>query len=128
MKSTYKMALALLAGGTLGAAAVSGLYAQAKPLAYAITEVEIIDQTAFNEFSPKVPATMAPFGGKYLVRGGKVAALPGEGEPPKRVIVSVFDSMEKAQAWRDSAAWKDLTPLRVKAVKTRAYIVEGVTN
>ncbi len=128
MKSTYKMALAMLAGGTLGAAAVGGLYAQAKPLAYAITEVEIIDQTAFNEFSPKVPATMAPFGGKYLVRGGKVAALPGEGEPPKRVIVSVFDSMEKAQAWRDSAAWKDLTPLRVKAVKTRAYIVEGITN
>jgi hypothetical protein len=33
-------------------------HAQAKPLAYVITEVEILDQAAFNEFSPKVPATM----------------------------------------------------------------------
>jgi hypothetical protein len=77
MKSTYKMALAALSGAALGAAAIHGLHAQAKPLAYAITEVEIIDQAAFNEFSPKVPATMQPFGGKYLVRGGKVFALDG---------------------------------------------------
>jgi len=77
MKSTYKMALAALSGAALGATAIHGLHAQAKPLAYAITEVEIIDQAAFNEFSPKVPATMQPFGGKYLVRGGKVFALDG---------------------------------------------------
>jgi uncharacterized protein (DUF1330 family) len=42
--------------------------------------------------------------------------------------VSVFDSIEKAQAWRDSAEWKALTPIRTKAAKTRAYIAEGVTN
>jgi len=80
----------------LGGAAIQGLHAQAKPLAYAITEVEILDQAAFNEFSPKVPATMQPFGGKYLVRGGKVISL--EGDAPKRVIVSGYDSVEKAQA------------------------------
>lgn len=126
MKSTYKMALAALGGAALGAAAIHGLHAQGKPLAYAITEVEIIDQAAFNEFSPKVPATMQPFGGKYLVRGGKVVAL--DGDASKRVVVSVFDSIEKAQAWRDSAEWKALTPIRTKAAKTRAYLAEGVTN
>jgi uncharacterized protein (DUF1330 family) len=97
MKSTYKMALAALGGAALGAAAIHVLHAQGKPLAYAITEVEIIDHAAFNEFSPKVPATMQPFGGKYLVRGGKVVAL--DGDASKRVVVSVFDSIEKAQAW-----------------------------
>ena len=91
-----------------------------------ITEAEILDQAAFNEFSPKVPATMQPFGGKYLARGGKVISL--EGDAPKRAVVSVFDNVEKAQAWRDSAAWKELTPTRSKAVKGRAYIVEGVTQ
>jgi len=40
----------------------------------------------------------------------------------------IHGSTQKAQAWRNSAAWKDLSPLRVKAVKTRAYIVEGVAN
>jgi uncharacterized protein (DUF1330 family) len=126
MKSTYKMAFAAITGAAFGAAAIHGLHAQTKPLGYAITEVEIIDQAAFNEFSPKVPATMQAFGGKYLVRGGKVTPL--DGEAPKRVVVSVLDSAEKAQAWRDSAAWKELMPMRTKAAKTRAYIVEGVTN
>ena len=91
-----------------------------------ITEVEILDQAAFDEFSPKVPATMQPFGGKYLARGGKVISL--EVDAPKRVVVSVYDNVEKAQAWRDSAAWKEFVPTRSKAVKGRAYIVEGVTQ
>jgi hypothetical protein len=35
------------------------------------------------------------------------------------------DSLEKAQAFYNSAAWKDLAPQRDKAVKTiRRYVVE----
>jgi uncharacterized protein (DUF1330 family) len=77
-------------------------------------------------FSPKVAETVQASGGKYLVRGRQFIAL--EGQAPKRLVLSTFDSVEKAQAWRNSAAWKELTPLREKAVKTRAFIVEGVTN
>ena len=51
-----------------------------------------------------------------------------EGEPPKRVIITAFENTEKAQAWRNSAAWKALLPIRAKAVKSREYIAEGVTN
>jgi hypothetical protein len=36
--------------------------------------------------------------------------------------------VEAAQAWRNSAGWKELTPLREKAVKTRAFIAEGLAN
>jgi len=43
--------------------------------------------------------------------------------------VTAFDSVEKAQAWRDSPGWKDLQPLRAKVTKPGvAYIVEGVTQ
>ncbi len=126
MKPNYKIATALLAGVALGALAVQGLHAQAKPLGYIITEVEIIDQAAFNEFAPKASAALQKGGGKYLIRGGKV--VPLEGEAPKRVIVNVFDSVEKAQAYRVSAEWKALEPLRSKAAKGRAYIVEGVAQ
>ena len=64
------------------------------------THNEVVDQTAFNEFSSKVPATMQAFGGKFLVRGGKVTAL--EGDAPKRVIVTAFDNVDNAQNWRNS--------------------------
>jgi uncharacterized protein (DUF1330 family) len=127
MKTRYTVALSMIAGAALGGAAIQGLHAQAKPPAYVITHTEVADQAAFNEFSSKTPATMQAFGGKFLVRGGRVIAL--EGDAPKRVIVNVFDSVEKAQAWRNSPAWKELLPLRAKATKLSLdYIVEGVAQ
>jgi uncharacterized protein (DUF1330 family) len=126
MKTNYKVAIALVAGTAIGGAAIQGLHAQAKPMGYVVTEVTIIDEAAFKEFASKTQATVDPFGGKRLVRGGKITAL--DGEPPKRVIITAFESTEKAQAWRNSAAWKALLPIRAKAVKSRDYIVEGVTN
>jgi uncharacterized protein (DUF1330 family) len=98
MKTRYTVALSMIAGAALGGAAIQGLHAQAKPPAYVVTEVQIIDEAAFKEFAPKTDATMTPFGGKRLVRGGKI--IPLEGEPPKRFVITMFDSAEKAQAWR----------------------------
>lgn len=126
MSNRLKIALAMLAGAGLGAMAIQGLHAQAKPPAYVITEVDIIDEAAFKEFSPKVAKTVESSGGKYLTRGGRIIAL--EGQPPKRFVLSTFPSVEAAQAWRNSAGWKELTPLREKAVKTRAFIAEGIAN
>ena len=126
MKTKYTVALSLLAGVALGAAAIQGLHAQAKPPAYIITEATTLDEAANKEFTSKTGATIEAFGGKRIVRGGKVVAL--DGEAPTRVIVAVYESMEKAQAQRNSAAWKELLPLRAKAVKVREYIVEGVAN
>ena len=126
MKIQYTVTLSVLAGVALGAVAIQGLHAQAKPMGYVVTEATVLDETAFKEFSSKTQATVDPFGGKRLVRGGKVTAL--EGEAPKRVIITAFESTEKAQAWRNSAAWKELLPIRAKAVKSREYIVEGAAN
>lgn len=124
MKTQYAVGLAMLASFGLGAAAVQGLHAQAKPPAYLITETETIDEAAFKELQSKVVPLVQAAGGKNLVRGGQIIAL--EGQAPKRVVVTVYDSVEKAQAFRASAAWKEITPLREKAVKARAYIAEGV--
>jgi uncharacterized protein (DUF1330 family) len=95
------MALAMLTGAGLGAAAIQGLHAQAKPPAYVVTEVDIINEAAFREFSPKVAKTVESSGGKYLTRGGQIIAL--EGQAPKRFVLSMFPSVEAAQAWRKSA-------------------------
>ena len=43
MHTRSKIVLALVAGVALGAAAVHGLHAQAKPKAYLVTESEILD-------------------------------------------------------------------------------------
>lgn len=126
MKSKYKLAIALVAGAAIGGAAIQGLHAQAKPPAYIITEFEIIDQAAIKEFAPKVAELVKASGVKYLIRGGQI--IPLEGDAPKRFTVQAFESMEKAQAFRASAGWKELTPLREKALKQRSFIAEGVAN
>jgi heme-degrading monooxygenase HmoA len=48
------------------------------------------------------------------------------GDPPKRVAVHVWDSIEKIQAWRNSPEFKELEKIGAKYAKFREYAVQGV--
>lgn len=126
MKTRTTVTLAMLTGFGLGAVAVQGLHAQAKPPVYQVTEVDILDQEAYSkDYAPKARAAIQAAGGKLLAAGGKTTAI--EGEPPKsRVVIQQWESLEKAQAYRNSTAFKDLLPLRNKLAKFRSFVVEGV--
>ncbi len=118
--------MALLAGIAIGAAGVQQLHAQARAPAYIITEFEVIDDDAVREFAPKAPELVKASGGRYLIRGGQIIAP--DGDAPKRFTVQAFDSPDPAQAFRASAEWNALTPLRQKALRQRSFIAEGVAN
>jgi len=126
MKTNYKLAIALVAGAAVGGAAIQGLHAQSTPKAYVVTEIEVVNQEAQNAYLPKIGEVIKSTGGTYLARGGKIVAL--EGEAPKRVTVVVYDSLEKAQASRNSPAWMALSADRNKAIKARSYVTEGLPN
>ncbi|MFN5719705.1 MAG: DUF1330 domain-containing protein [Bradyrhizobium sp.] len=116
----------MLAGVAIGAVAIEGLHAQSTPKAYVVTEVEVLDQDAQNAYIPKVTEVIKSTGGTYLARGGTTVAF--EGEAPKRVTITVYDSLAKAQASRSSAEWKALSAERSKAIKARSYATEGLAN
>ena len=126
MSTKFKTTLAVLVGVALGAAAVQGLHAQAKPKAYTVSELETLDAAANAAFTPVIQAAQKAAGGRPLrTGGGKIVAM--EGAAPKRVAITEWDSLEQAQAFYKSKAWNDLTPQREKAVKTiRRYVVEAV--
>ena len=125
MKTHYTVAFAMLAGFGLGAVAVQGLHAQAKPPVYSVAEVDIVDQAAYSTYVPKAQAAIKAGGGKILAAGGKTITV--EGDPPKsRVVIQQWDSLEKYQAYRSSAAFKDLLPMREKVAKWHTFVVEGV--
>jgi hypothetical protein len=73
MKTNYKLALAMLAGVLIGVAGAKAIRAQQVkiPPAYVIAEVDVVDTTTFQKYADKVPQTLAPFHGQYLVRGGR---------------------------------------------------------
>src|ERR1700736_4455728 len=125
MKTRYTIALSMLAGAALGAAAIQGLHAQAKPPVYQIVEIDVLNQDAYlKDYAPRAQAAIKAAGGKFLAAGGKTTTI--EGEPPKsRVVIQQWDSLEQAQAYRNSAAFKDLLPIRDKLAKFRSFVVEG---
>jgi len=127
VKIRYTVALSVLAGAALGAAAVQGLHAQAKPKAYAVSEAEILDAAAAAAFTSAVEVAQSAGGGHSLhTRGGRVVTLEGPAAP-KRVAIVEWDSLEQAQAFYKSKAWNDLVPQHDKGIKTiRRYVVEAV--
>ena len=125
MNSKFKIVLAVVVGGALGAAAVQGLHAQAKPKAYTVSELETLDAAAQTAYVTAVQAAQKAAGDHpFNTGGGKIVAM--EGTAPKRVAITEFDSLEQAEAFYKSKAWTDLAPQRDKAVKTiRRYAVEA---
>jgi len=126
MKTYYAVALSLLAGVAVGAAAVQALHAQAKPLAYVVAEIDVTNPGPYEkEYVPFAVKAITDGGGKYIVRGGKTAAFYGE--PPRpRIAIMVFESMEKAQAAFNSSAYKEAKKAGDKYANFRVYAVEGV--
>jgi uncharacterized protein (DUF1330 family) len=125
----YVVAIAVMVGIAVGAGAATGLKAQATPKAYIVTEVDVTGNmdVFLRDYAPHVQPTVDQFGGRYLVRGGRNVGI--EGDPPKaRIVISVFDSFDKARAWRDSPEYKKIAAVREREAKSRMYIVEGLPN
>jgi Domain of unknown function (DUF1330) len=95
MKTRYTVTLAVVAGFGIGAAVLEGLHAQANPPVYYIAEIDVTNANAYmKEYAPKAQATIKAAGGRRLAAGGKVTAIEGA-RPKSRVVVQVWDSMEK---------------------------------
>ena len=92
--------------------------------AYFIGQFEIQDPAGYDVYRSQTAATIAPHGGRFIVRGGRLHNF--EGEPPlPRVVVIEFPSFDQAKAWYESEAYRQLIPIRQKAAKGRSFLVEG---
>jgi hypothetical protein len=69
MKTYFTVGLSKLAGGILGAGAIQGLHAQAKPVGYVVAEIDVKDSATMNVWLHK------EIMGKLAANGGKLSAL-----------------------------------------------------
>ena len=76
------------------------------------------------EYLRRIDDTLAPFGGRFLVHGANPTEL--EGAAPGTPIVIEFPSAERARAWYDSPAYRQILPLRTRNSRSTAYLVDGV--
>ncbi len=118
-------AVAVVASFGLGAFATELLEIQASRPAYFVTLFgDQSDQEIMGTDYPSLsPGTFQQFGGHYIIHTGRTITF--DGQPPMRIVVVAFDSMERLQAWHQSDAFKKLYDIH-KISNVRAFAVEGV--
>ena len=92
--------------------------------AYVVGEIEVTDPATYEEYRRQVMAVVTKYGGKFIVRGGRVETLEG-GWAPKRFVALEFPSMAQAQKWYRSPEYAPLIALRKKASRGKLILVEG---
>jgi uncharacterized protein (DUF1330 family) len=93
--------------------------------AYVIADVTVTDPPAMEEYRKQVPATLAKYGGRFLVRGGAHQTVEGDWKPARLVVIE-FPSLADARRWYDSEEYRGPKALRMRAGRTNVLIVDGV--
>ena len=94
--------------------------------AYVLVGVDVTDPQAYGEYTRNVPATLEPYDGRFVVRGGTFDVLEGDWSAP-RIVILVFPSVEQAKAWHDSVEYQAILPIRQQHAQTQfMVVVDGV--
>jgi uncharacterized protein (DUF1330 family) len=94
---------------------------------YVIADVEVLDAAGFEDYRARVPATIAAYDGRYLVRGGATEVREGDWSP-RRLIVLEFPSLARAREWLASPEYAPLIALRQRTANTRLVVAEGTAT
>ena len=131
MRIEYKTALAMFASAVVGGLAVQELHAQAKPPVYFIGEIDVTDTDGYaKEYLPKARELIKAHGGRLIAAGGaggtgtKVVAI--DGEPPKRVVIYMYDSVEAVLAWRNDPNYEQVRKVGEKYAAYRTFAIVGL--
>ena len=93
--------------------------------AYVVVQVDVTDPVRYEDYKRMVPASMAKYGGRFIVRGGRTETLEGSWAPSRFVRVE-FPSMERARAWWASEEYAEAKALRQATSSTEMILVEGL--
>ena len=95
--------------------------------AYVISEVEMRDPAGFEAYRTLAAKTIAQYGGRYLVRGGKAELAEGN-LPAKAIVIVEFPTMARLKEWYASPEYAEALKLRQTALARRLVFVEGAAS
>jgi len=92
--------------------------------AYLLALVNIKNPEKWKQYVESVPATLAPFGGKLLMRG---AAAQGHGNEAKfkNMALLEFTDQPSIVSWHDSVAYQELISGRNEGAEVRLVSYEA---
>lgn len=86
-----------------------------------LENVEIGPEIA--EYLERIEATMAPYGGRFLVHGGQLAGHEGTWDGD--IVMLEFPDLASAQEWYKSPGYQAILPLRTEHATSMVALVEG---
>jgi uncharacterized protein (DUF1330 family) len=96
--------------------------------AYAISEVEILDPDQTRRYQELAAASIAHYGGRYLVRGARPQVPEGDWLIEERVVLVEFPSLQRLREWYASPEYAGALQIRQTALARRLMFVEGVDD
>jgi uncharacterized protein (DUF1330 family) len=95
--------------------------------AYAVAHMHQVTMgPAIVEYLQRIDATLAPFGGRFIVHGGESEVL--EGSWPGHLIAIELPDRQSADAWYHSDAYQDIVTLRTDNSRSDVILVDGVSS
>jgi uncharacterized protein (DUF1330 family) len=95
--------------------------------AYAVAHMHQVTMgPAIVEYLRRIDATLAPFGGRFIVHGGEIEAL--EGTWPGHLFAIEFPDRPSADGWYHSGAYQDIVTLRTDNSRSDVILVDGVSS
>jgi uncharacterized protein (DUF1330 family) len=93
--------------------------------AYGVARLRNVDVgPAIVEYLEKIDATLAPYGGKFIIHGGRPTRL--EGEWRGDLVVIEFPSRQAVVDWYESPAYQAILALRTENSDSDVIIIDGV--
>lgn len=94
-------------------------------VAYVILDVDVKDAKAFEAYKQPTAASIAQYGGRFIVRTSEYDVLEGNWRPT-RLVVLEFPRIEAAKRWYESEEYRKLKPIRLQHAVTNMILVDGV--
>ena len=93
--------------------------------AFLIANIEVTDPIGFETYRQRVPAVVAQYGGRYVIRGNPPTQM--EGKPFfTRLTVLEFASMEALQRFYHSPEYAPLLAIRTASTKSDLVFMPGM--
>ena len=93
--------------------------------AYSIVDVRVRDEARFQQYVDGHMATLTPYGGRFLVAGGRFDVVEGDWTP-HLLVVHRWPSRAAFYDWYGSEAYRPWKRLRRASSTANVVLVEGL--
>jgi uncharacterized protein (DUF1330 family) len=93
-------------------------------MVYIAVEITVNDPVAYEAYKGLAQSSIAKFGGRYLVRGGKTEALEGSWNPQRFVLLE-FPTADVARKWYNSPEYTEARTIRQKCATGKMLLIDG---